>query len=427
MSNKLKIAVIGLGSRGNAYSEYAALLPDECEIVACADVLPDRVKRFGDKYGVDEKMRFSSGEELLAQEQLADIAFICTMDRLHYGHAMAALERGYHLLLEKPISPVLSECIEIADLAKKKGLEVIVCHVLRYTNEYRKLKELVDSGAIGDVVSIEAHERVVYWHQAHSFVRGNWSNSKRSSPMILQKSCHDMDILYWLAGKKSVAVSSFGSLTHFKASEAPEGATERCTEACPHYFTCPYSVDKNYLEWGRRGVFTWPMDVVSQVPTMEALEEALRTGPYGRCVYYCDNDVVDHQVVNVLFEDGVTANFNMSPFTAEGGRKITVMGTKGDLESFDEDIVFSPFIDRFSDHSVRYSKESEEDNFGHGGGDFAIVRDLIALLTGKYDVGSSLTRVSESIESHVIALAAEESRVNGGKLIRTEDYIKANS
>ncbi|MBR3639230.1 MAG: Gfo/Idh/MocA family oxidoreductase, partial [Clostridia bacterium] len=259
MSNKLKIAVIGLGSRGNAYSEYASLLPDECEIVACADVLPDRVKRFGDKYGVDEKMRFSSGEELLAQEQLADIAFICTMDRLHYGHAMAALERGYHLLLEKPISPVLSECIEIADLAKKKGLEVIVCHVLRYTNEYRKLKELVDSGAIGDVVSIEAHERVAYWHQAHSFVRGNWSNSKRSSPMILQKSCHDMDILYWLAGKKSVAVSSFGSLTHFKASEAPEGATKRCTEACPHYFTCPYSVDKNYLEWGRRGVFTWPM------------------------------------------------------------------------------------------------------------------------------------------------------------------------
>ncbi|MBQ7474429.1 MAG: Gfo/Idh/MocA family oxidoreductase [Clostridia bacterium] len=428
MDRKIKIAVIGLGSRGNTYAESAVLFPDECEIVACADILPDRVKRFGDKYGVAEDMRFSSGEELLAREKLADVAFICTMDRLHYPHATAALNRGYHLLLEKPISPVLSECIEIADLAKEKGLEVIVCHVMRYTNFYRKLKELVDSGIIGDIVCVEAYERVVYWHQAHSFVRGNWSNAERSSPMILQKCCHDMDILYWIIGKKSVAVSSFGSLSHFKASEAPEGATERCTEACPHYHTCPYSVDKNYLEWGRRGVFTWPIDVVSQVPTMEALEEALRTGPYGRCVYHCDNDVVDHQVVNILFEDGVTANFSMCPFTAEGGRKIVVMGTKGDLNGFlDQDkIVFSPFIDRFSDHSVTYPTEDVEDNFGHGGGDYAIIRDLLALLTGKHDVGSSLTRVSDSIESHVIALAAEESRAAGGKLVRSEEFIREN-
>ena len=429
MDRKLKIAVIGLGSRGNAYSESAAMYPDDCEIVACADILPDRVKRFGDRYGVPEEMRFSSGEELLEHEKLADVAFICTMDRLHYKHAMAALNRGYHLLLEKPVSPVLSECIEIADLAEKKGLEVIVCHVLRYTNFYRKLKELIDSGIIGDIVSVEAYERVVYWHQAHSFVRGNWGNAERSSPMILQKCCHDMDIFYWLIGKKSVAVSSFGSLSHFKASEAPEGATERCTEECPHYYTCPYSIDKNYLEWGRRGVFTWPMDVVSQEPTMEALEEALRTGPYGRCVYHCDNDVVDHQIVNILFEDGVTANFTMCPFTAEGGRKIVVMGTKGDLESFmdRDEIVFSPFIDRFSDHSVVYNTEVVEDNFGHGGGDYEIIRDLISLLLGRDDVGDSLTRVGDSIESHVIALAAEESRLKGGELIRSEDFLKANS
>ncbi len=429
MDRKLKIAVIGLGSRGNAYSESAALYPDDCEIVACADILPDRVKRFGDKYGVAENMRFSSGEELLKQEKLADVAFICTMDRLHYKHAMGALDRGYHLLLEKPVSPVLSECIEIADLAEKKGLEVIVCHVLRYTNFYRKLKELIDSGIIGDIVSVEAYERVVYWHQAHSFVRGNWGNAERSSPMILQKCCHDMDVFYWLIGKKSVAVSSFGSLSHFKASEAPEGATERCTEACPHYFTCPYSIDKNYLEWGRRGVFSWPMDVVSQEPTMEALEEALRTGPYGRCVYHCDNDVVDHQVVNILFEDGVTASFTMCPFTAEGGRKIVVMGTKGDLESYmdRDEIVFSPFIDRFSDHSVTYNTETVEDDFGHGGGDYEIIRDLISLLTGKGEVGGSLTRVGDSIESHVIALAAEESRLKGGELVRSEDFLKANS
>ncbi|MBR3992044.1 MAG: Gfo/Idh/MocA family oxidoreductase [Clostridia bacterium] len=428
MNDKIKIAVAGLGSRGNAYSDYVLLYPDKAEIVACADILPDRVERFGDKFGVAPEMRFSSAEEMLSRDKLADVVFVCTMDRLHYPHAMAALDKGYHLLLEKPVSPVLHECYEIADKAREKGVQVLVCHVLRYSNMFRKLKEVVDSGVLGDIVSIQADEEVCYWHQAHSFVRGNWSNEKRSSPMILQKCCHDMDYLYSLVGKKCVSVSSIGSLKHFKASEAPEGATERCTAECPHYHTCPYSVDTNYLEWGRRGVFSWPIDVVSQVPTMEALEEALRTGPYGRCVYHCDNDVVDHQIVNVLFEGDVTVTFSMCAFNVDGGRRLHIMGTKADLKcEIDSDTIrVNPYVDRFTDHSIIYDVSSEDDAFGHGGGDAGIVRDLIFLLRGEGGVSSSATSVDESIESHIIALAAEESRVRGGELIRRDEFVAKN-
>ncbi len=425
MKEKLKIAVIGLGSRGNAYSENIQFFAEKAEIVACADILPDRVERFGDKYGIAPEMRFSSGEELLEQDRLADIAFICTLDKQHYGHAMAALRKGYHLLLEKPISPSLKECYDIAEEADKRDLRVVVCHVMRYTNLYSKMKEVVDSGALGDIVSIEASEAVGHWHMAHSFVRGNWRNSAETSPILLQKSCHDMDMISWMVGKKCVSVSSFGSLTHFKASEAPEGATERCTEECPHYNTCPYSVLFNYIMWGEKGVFTWPMDVVTQEPSLDALKEALRTGPYGRCVYHCDNDVCDHQVVNILFEDGVTANFNLCAFN-DFGRHMHIMGTKGELllgiES--DKVTFRPFKDRFKDYSEVIDTHGMEDVFGHGGGDYGIIRELIDLLDGDNDV--NLTSAKESIESHVIALAAEESRKRGGEMIRAEDFIKAN-
>ena len=428
MKKPVSVIIVGAGGRGFAYANLARKNPKLCKIVGVAEPRDFHREKMVAEHNIAPEMTFHLWQELAKQPKLADAVAICTQDAMHEDCMLAFAKLGYHILLEKPMAPTAAACRRIVAAAKKNGKMFAVCHVMRYTNYTQCLKRMIDKGAVGDIVSVEHLEPVGFWHQAHSFVRGNWRNEKESSFMLLAKACHDVDWLSFIVGRPWKHVSSFGSLSHFKASEAPEGATERCTEACPHYHTCPYSVDKNYLEWGRRGVFTWPIDVVSQVPTMEALEEALRTGPYGRCVYHCDNDVVDHQVVNILFEDGVTANFSMCPFTAEGGRKIVVMGTKGDLNGFlDQDkIVFSPFIDRFSDHSVTYPTEDVEDNFGHGGGDYAIIRDLLALLTGKHDVGSSLTRVSDSIESHVIALAAEESRAAGGKLVRSEEFIREN-
>ena len=425
MDRRIRVAVAGLGSRGNTYSEELQHFADQAKIVACADTVPERVVRFAERYSIPVDMRFSSAEEMLTRERLADVLIIATPDRCHYGEAVAALENGYHLLLEKPVSPVLSECFDVARKAAEKSRRVIVCHVLRYTAFFRKIKELIDSGTIGEIVSIRAEERVIYWHQAHSFVRGNWSVCERSSPMILQKCCHDMDIFHWLVGKRCTSVSSFGSLTHFKPSEAPTGAPERCSEACPQYRTCPYSVENCYIRPAEEGRFSWPVDVVTQIPSMESLLENLRTGPYGRCVYHCGNDVVDHQVVNLLFENGVTLSFTMCAFTSTDsrGRGLYIMGTKGEMicDSGKDRIEINVFGEK---GLVLEKISTETDGIGHGGGDFGIIRDLVALMDGGLDASSSMTDIEETLESHVMALAAEESRTHGGKLVEIEDFIR---
>lgn len=411
---QITVAIAGLGSRGmDAYAKYADTAPEEMKIVAVADLLPDRVARAARMYNVPAENCFASAEEMFAHEKLADAAFICTMDQDHYREAKAALLKGYDLLLEKPISPDMDECRELAALADMLGRKVIVCHVLRYTPFYRRLKQLLLEGAIGDPVSVQAIEKVCYWHQAHSFVRGNWRSNLSTSPMILQKSCHDMDILLWLMDKHCKSVSSYGSLRHFRPENAPEGATERCL-ACPHRETCLYSAPKFYFGQIDKGNLDWPVNVVCQEPTREGVQAALESGPYGRCVYACDNDVVDHQVVNLLLEDDVTVTFTMCAFTAQGGREIHIMGTKGDLygDMARRRIEVHPF-----GGDVQTIDVAIEDNMGHGGGDEGIVRDLLSLLRGEEADMTRLTTLSRSVESHLVCMAAEESRMERGKAI----------
>lgn len=423
MSRELSVVFIGLGSRGNVYAHQFKKQSGNVRFVACADINPEKLGRFGDKYGIPAERRYDSADALLAQEKMADIAVIATPDRLHAREAIAAMEKGYHLLLEKPVSPVLSECLEVARTAERLDRRVIVCHVLRYTGFYGRLKEIISSGEIGDPVCVDAFESVLYWHQAHSFVRGNWRNSAESSPMILQKSCHDMDILLWLTGKHCKAVSSFGSLTHFKPENAPLGAPQRCSEACPAYYSCPYSIENCYIKRAReKGYFGWPTDVVTQEKTLEDLEEKLATGPYGRCVYHCDNDVVDHQVVNLLLEDNVTVAFTMTAFTAAGGRTIRFMGTKGEIIGDMEKKTLN--VRLFGGESrIEDTSTAATDNLGHGGGDFGIVRDLLAAFSDEGASAPSLTAIGDSVESHIVALAAEESRLGGGKLVKIADFI----
>ena len=421
---KLTVAFAGLGSRGNAFAEACEVLKDKIEIVACADVDAGKLQRFGDKYGVPAEMRFGSAEEMLERERLAEVMFICTMDKQHFGHAIPALNKDYHLVLEKPASTDPKECVEIARVANEREREVIVCHVLRYTPFYRKIKEIMDSGALGKIYSIEATESVTYWHQAHSFVRGNWRNSNETSPMILQKSCHDMDILLWLTGKHCQRVSSFGSLSHFKKECAPEGAPERCSEACPAYANCPYSIER-YLHHKRLGCHCWPLDVVSPETDYEKYKADLLNSQYARCVYHCDNNVVDHQVVNLLLDEDLTITFSMCAFTSDDvGRTIHVMGTHGDLyaKSSTNEIKLTRFCGGMQE-SEDIECRVEYDSFGHGGGDYGLVLDLIGLFDGSG--AAAVTSINDSVESHVVALAAEKSRVLGGELIKIGDYVKS--
>ena len=328
---RITMVIAGLGGRGHdIYGNYAMEHPDEVEIAAVADPRPERLELAQREWNIPAERCFATAEELFAQPQLADAAVIATQDRQHVVHAEAALKGGYHLLLEKPVAVDIEGCLEVLRLARRYQRHVVVCHVLRYTPFYNAIKRIIEDGRIGEVVTIQAMEQVGYWHQAHSYVRGNWRRADESSPMILAKCCHDMDILIWLTGKRARYVSSYGNNYLFRAEKAPAGAAQRCMD-CAVRAGCPYDAVRYYLESGRTSVRAgrvhWPINVLDPHPTPENIEQALRTGPYGRCVYHCDNDVVDHQVVNIELDGGTTINFTMSAFTERCYRTIKVMGT----------------------------------------------------------------------------------------------------
>lgn len=428
MGKKLKVALAGLGSRGkDTYAPTAKLFPEKMEIVAIADIDPAKVEEVAKEYNVPASACFASAEELLAQEKLADVMFICTQDRQHVGHAIPALKKGYHLLLEKPVSPDLDECREIVKVAKEYDRKVIVCHVLRYTPIYSKLKEVLDSGVIGDTVSVMSIENVGYWHQAHSFVRGNWNNSNTTSPMILQKCCHDMDLLLWLTNKTCESVSSFGSTYLFKEEKAPKGAARRCLDGCAAKENCPYDAEKIYMKDKKIGVENghteWPLDVLTLHPDKDSVFEAIKTGPYGKCVYYCDNNVVDHQVVNLNMTDGSTISHTMSAFTGTGSRYAKFMGTKGEVIA---DMTAKTI------EITEFGKETEvidvaklaSDFSGHGGGDNRMVEELLDMIAEGKEPNNRTTSVEKSIESHYVALAAEKSRVQGGNVVFLDNMRK---
>lgn len=405
---KVKVALIGAGLRGQIYTEYALNHPDELQLVAVVDPNPERREKLKELHSIEESMVFEHWDELLAMPKLADAIIICTQDKYHYEPTMKSLDAGYHVLLEKPMSPNPKECIEMEEKSRHLGLSFTICHVLRYTKFFRTLKRLLDEGAIGELMSIQHNENVAFWHQAHSFVRGNWRNSVESSPMILAKSCHDMDIMLWLAGADCVRLSSFGSLSHFKAEHAPAGAPKRCTDGCPVADECVYYAPGVYLSEDAG----WMALAISDNQSHEARMKALQEGPYGRCVYHCDNDVVDHQVVNMEFANEVTATFTMSAFTQECSRTLKLMGTKGEIRGAMEknEIELIRFC---SSQSQNIELESLGGHVGHGGGDEGLMRDFVEMLrNGGQDKEGLTTSAQISVQSHLMAFAAEQSRLD---------------
>lgn len=292
---KLTAALIGAGDRGaHAYGPYAVSYPNELQFVAVCDPNEERSFRFAQTHRIAKERIYSSWEDIFEQPKLADIMVICTLDRLHFEPAIRALAKGYHVLLEKPMSPVPEECMKMAKAAEEHNRLLTVCHVLRYTPYWSAMKRVINEGKIGGIISIQLNENVGYLHMAHSFVRGNWNRSDVTSPMILQKSCHDMDILSWLIGEPCLRVSSFGSLNHFRKENAPKGSAAYCLDGCEVYHECPFYAPGFYLDEGRN----WARKITEDT-SREGIIEALKTGPYGKCVYQSDNNVVDHQVVNL--------------------------------------------------------------------------------------------------------------------------------
>ena len=410
----MKFVLIGAGQRGTIYATYARERGHEIAAVAERD--PVRRRIVGDALGVPEDRRFAEGAELLALPRLGEAAIIATMDRDHYAEAIPAMEKGYHLLLEKPISPNPGETLAIERAADRTGRHVTVCHVLRYSPFFREVKKAVDSGKIGRVITIQHNENIGNFHIAHSFVRGNWRRSDLASPLIMQKSCHDMDLLVWLAGSGCESLASFGDRTYFREENAPAGSAARCCE-CPLKESCRFSAYRCYLPVAGN----WPATVLTEDQSETGLRKAIAEGPYGRCVYRCDNDVCDHQVTILRFRNGVTATFNLSGFTNQMTRTLKIMGEDGEIRASEAENEIT--VTRFGSYGAARCESEvihpEIPQSGHSGGDSGIVDSFLAVLAGSGE--ASATDIHESVESHMMACAAEESRLTG-RVIRIESY-----
>ncbi len=402
---------LGAGARGNTYGNYAVQFPDQLKIVGVAEPIPIRNERYAKKHNIPDANRFITWEHVFDRPKFADAIIITTPDDLHYGPAMAALKLGYDLLLEKPIAPTERECRDILGLAQKTGRIVAVCHVLRYAPYFIRLRNLIHSGAIGQLVSIQHMEPIEHVHMSHSFVRGNWHNSKQTAPIILAKSCHDLDILRWLVDKPSKRIQAFGSLSWFKPENAPDGAPARCTDGCPAEANCPYSALRIYY---RNRTWLYVFDLPDNKEQHgEAILNYLKTTNYGRCVYRMDNDQCDHYVSNIEFSEGITASFSMDAFTPFGGRRTRVMGSMGFIEGDMDQYTLWDF--RSGEKFTVESKAIEIEEYkhsGHGGGDWRLVSDFVqAVAQQKPELLTST--IEQSIESHIMAFAAEKSRASG--------------
>lgn len=399
--NVIKLAVIGCGFRGSAYADYTLSNPGEAQVICACDILPKRLEQFSDKYYVAKDMRFLDAKTMLDSVSDIDLVIVANLDAGHFEVTKMALEKGYHCLLEKPMSPDAWESLELVRIAKEHNCQLLVCHVLRYTPLFSTIKQLLEKEEIGRIISVHHAENVSYTHIAHSYVRGNFRNL---SPIILAKSCHDLDILNWLIGKKCKKISSFGSLTYFKEENAPKGSAKRCME-CSIENDCPYSACKQYLTDDT----SWPTSMISVDTSLEARTKAVKESGYGRCVYHCDNTVCDHQVVNMLYEDEITASFNLNGFNTTETREIRILGTKGDLRAnMEKNYITVRKFGEISETTIRPKVYAG----AHSGGDAMLMKDVVNIVRdGNWE--SARTSAVQSVESHIMAFAAEVSRKEG--------------
>lgn len=409
----VRLIVIGAGSRGAIYAGWARSHPDAATIVGVAEPRASHRESLAREHGLPADAVVADWRELASRPRFADGVVIATPDVQHAEPAVAFAELGYHLLLEKPMAPTPDECRTIVAAVERSGVLLAVGHVLRYTQYTGRIKAILAAGRIGTIVSLAHLEPVGYWHQAHSFVRGNWRDEARSAPMLLSKSSHDLDWIRYVLGEPCVQVSSFGSLMHFHPAARPPGAADRCLD-CTVEPSCAYSAMKIYLGRIRAGETGWPVDVLTSDLTEAGVTEALRTGPYGRCVYACDNDVVDHQVVAMRFASGATATFTMTGFTRQRDRETRIFGTRGELYGNGSTIQVHDFLtDRTETIDTAVVLDGTETAAaGHGGGDARLMAAFVAAIrTG--DARPILSGPAESLESHLMVFAAEQARRDG--------------
>lgn len=416
------VAILGLGSRGQNYGKHL-FKKEGVEIVAICDKLQPKIDKFSKIWNIPQDKCFTSDEEFFAKGKMADVLLVTTQDKDHYGHAVKALNLGYHLLLEKPVSPVIEETLEIERLAREKNRKVLVCHVLRYAPYYKKVKEIISSGMLGDIMTIEHSEHIAYWHFTHSYVRGLWRKESETSPMLLAKCCHDMDLLYWFCDSKAKKLNSFGELRFFRKENAPAGCADNCFD-CKYRKECLYDAEKLYVgektAFGRKKkVFQWSPTAFSLSKDKDDVLNALKNDPKGklwaRCVYRCDNDVCDSQTINMDMQNGIKISVTVDAFNSKDHRHTEIRGTKGELYADDSGSVL--YLHLFGKKPKKIIVNIIPVIKGHFGGDQGVINAIMNFDIDTNEQSSDYSWIKDTVESHRIVAAAELSRKEGGRVV----------
>lgn len=445
--------LIGAGARGwHAYGDWGLKNKDKINFIAVAEPRKERREGFSQEWNIPAKYQFSTWESLLNESlgKLADVCLICTQDQVHTEPAMKALELGYDVLLEKPMAITKKDCIKLVEASEKAKGQLRICHVVRYTTMFSKMKEAIKDGLLGQIINIQHSENVSYWHFPHAYVRGNWRRADESSPVILAKTCHDLDLLYWLVESQTRYIHSFGTLKFYNSANKPEGAPQYCIEGCPVEEECPWYAPRLYIQakpmlritqrskkgWLRvlgklflnhrtfmrclsffipkiKQILNWkywPATVITDDLSIESKREALKKGPWGRCVFQCDNDVPDNQTVNIQFENGVTATMTMHGHSFLDGRWIRISGSKGSLLGKftygGEKLVY--YDHRYVSEQILW--ENDVSFEAHSDGDAGLMESFVNSVANWNEHEESLTSARASLESHLMGFAAEKSR-----------------
>lgn len=435
----VRLAILGAGGRGaEAYGAWFLDHPEVCQIVAVAESVEHRRTAFAERVGLPEESAFADWRDLFdAHERLKlDAVVVALPDHAHVDPTLRAVELDLAVLLEKPVAPNLPELRRLVAGLEAHQPRIAVAHVLRETPFWRAVREIVDAGTLGDLATIRIEENIGFWHFAHSYVRGNWRRTEESSPMSLAKTCHDFDLIRWLADAPPTQLSSAGSLMHFRADRAPEGAPSHCIHGCPVASSCPFHAPRYYID-ALADVNGWPVGLLGEDTSVGGRRQALAEGPYGRCVYRCDNDVADHQQTVLQFETGLTATLTASAFTGNNTRTCQLTGTRGELRGrMDEGSLAvelfapepgalpaalsgarrranGPLGHHLLEVTVRAEEDNAGDHRGHAGGDAGLSQRFVqATSSADFDAVIN-TSFQASLDSHWMALAAEESRRTG--------------
>lgn len=411
----MKFAIVGFGSRGQMFGRL--IKNSEHELVAVAEPIPHSLERAYKEFGVSKDMCFNDANDFFAKGKICDAIFLCTQDAQHYEMTMKALELGYDICLEKPAAVNYEQCVAIRDEANRLNRKIMLTHVLRYSPFYQCIKETIKSGVLGKIININQNEFIAYWHFALSFVRGPWRNMADSTPTIVAKCCHDLDILLWLMDKECVSVASVGRLNYFCPENAPKGSANHCKDCSKEVKdNCLYNAYNIYPQRMKHAVVGGVAKYAGKniYDVLDAKEELI-----SKCIFHCDNDAIDNQNVQLQFADGTLANLTMTAFSEECHRTIMVSGTKGEMWGDMEDGKLHLNIfgqdEVIIDAGKRFNKSGVATSGGHGGGDFYLFNDFVDYIKNENSQSLTRTTINQSIDSHLVGFLAEESRQKNGE------------